>query len=70
MLKSVIEPYALPDTVYTQMVMKKIIGRKPGCRFFWGLPLPKGRCRYATGLAIRSALSGLPPLRSARPMPA
>ena len=39
MLKSVIEPYALPDTVYTQMVMKKIIGRKPGCRFFWG-PAP------------------------------
>ncbi len=43
---------------------------------FWGLPLPTGRCRYATGLAIRSAPrptgvgSGLrPPLRSARPMP-
>ena len=26
---------------------------------FWGLPLPDGRCRYATGLAVRSALSGL-----------
>ncbi len=44
--------------------------------FFWGLPLPAGRGRYATGLAVRSAPrptgvgSGLrPPLRSARPMP-
>ncbi len=26
-----------------------------------GLPLPQGRCRYATGLAIRSALTGLYP---------
>ncbi len=53
-------------------------GRQPDCRFFFSgaCPCRKGRCRYAPGLAARSAPrpiglgSGLrPPLRSARPMP-